>query len=272
MRISRIEAFGGNCPAVKPSMYVCPPFGPADGPARACSSDSSSSGSSESASRSFPWMVMLLALFSGLVSTCADEDCTTTFSCCTCRLIAMSSRSVCPTASATPGLSNIANPAATALTSYVPAANPLNSYIPSLFVVVSIELPDGVVSNTVAPTTAAPEGSVTSPRIRPFCVCAQLGIFVKSRSVSTNTLQLLHLFPVIVICTLKSRPFGCIASPRHCAAASPPLLRLQGDNMLDACSFVPASSSVSTPPNTVIAVGCPPFCAPVATIITASPF
>src|ERR1041384_2500893 len=32
MRISRIDSFGGMRPPVKPSMKICPPFGPAAGP------------------------------------------------------------------------------------------------------------------------------------------------------------------------------------------------------------------------------------------------
>src|SRR5882757_4609951 len=47
--------------------------------------------------------------------------------------------------------------------------------MPSLFVVVSIEAPDGVVSNTVAPTSAAPDGSVTWPRIVPVWFCGRHG-------------------------------------------------------------------------------------------------
>ena len=46
MRISRMEDFGGNWPAVNPSMYICPPFGPTEGPARASRSDCNWSGSS----------------------------------------------------------------------------------------------------------------------------------------------------------------------------------------------------------------------------------
>src|SRR5579863_8086416 len=69
MRISRIDDFGGSWPAVNPSMYICPPFGPAEGPARASRSDCSSSGSSGRASSSLPEIVIAPALLLGFTST-----------------------------------------------------------------------------------------------------------------------------------------------------------------------------------------------------------
>ena len=54
MRTSRIDSFGGMRPPVKPSIKICPPFGPADGPAIACTAAESASGSSGSTSRSWP--------------------------------------------------------------------------------------------------------------------------------------------------------------------------------------------------------------------------
>ena len=73
-----MDAFGGSCPAVNPSIYICPPFGPADGPASACRSDSNSSGSSGRASSSLPEIVIAPALLFGLTSTVGtfSETCT----------------------------------------------------------------------------------------------------------------------------------------------------------------------------------------------------
>ena len=69
MRISRMDDLGGSWPAVNPSMYICPPLGPAEGPARASKSDCNSSGSSGRASSSLPEMVIAPALFDGFTST-----------------------------------------------------------------------------------------------------------------------------------------------------------------------------------------------------------
>src|SRR5947208_12444647 len=46
IRTSRIDDFDGSIPPVNPSIYICPPFGPAPGPAIACNWEASSSGSS----------------------------------------------------------------------------------------------------------------------------------------------------------------------------------------------------------------------------------
>src|ERR1700687_6204875 len=83
MRISRMDDLGGSWPPVNPSMSICPPLGPAEGPASAWRSDCRSSGSSESASRSFPLSTMAPALLLGLTLTAAGCSATSTFSCCT---------------------------------------------------------------------------------------------------------------------------------------------------------------------------------------------
>ncbi len=77
--ISRIDARGGNRPPVKPSTNICPPFGPADGPARAWRAAARSSGSSGSASISSPFNTTAPALFSGSVFTAEFEASTVTF-------------------------------------------------------------------------------------------------------------------------------------------------------------------------------------------------
>ena len=69
MRISRMEDLGGSWPPVKPSIYIWPPLGPEEGPARAVSSLESSSGSSESASRSLPVRTVELAFEPGSTET-----------------------------------------------------------------------------------------------------------------------------------------------------------------------------------------------------------
>src|SRR5215469_2141571 len=231
MRISRIEAFGGSCPAVNPSIYICPPFGPAEGPASACSSDCSSSGSSERASRSFPCITIAFALFAGFTSTCAVVEFTTTFSCCTSISSGMFTLSVCPAAIIIPLFVNMANPCATAFTSYFPGARSLNSYTPSLFVVVSIAAPDGVVSSTVAPTTAPPEGSVTCPRSAPVGVCAP--------NTSANTPARRHAIPSL---GLASRHLlGFILLSRSC------FLFFDGSCTSRRSRVTPASATTQTP-------------------------
>ena len=64
-----MDDLGGSWPAVKPSMYICPPFGPAEGPASASRSDCNSSGSSGRASSSLPESTMAPALLPGFTST-----------------------------------------------------------------------------------------------------------------------------------------------------------------------------------------------------------
>ena len=77
MRISRIESFDGRLPPVNPSIKICPPFGPTDGPANACNAAASSSGSSGSASRSLPPLIVWLALLpaSVLIGVSATVTC-----------------------------------------------------------------------------------------------------------------------------------------------------------------------------------------------------
>src|SRR6266852_762967 len=87
----------------------------------------------------------------------------------------MFSRTVWPAATTIPGLPYSAKPFSTALISLVPAGKSLNWYTPSLSVAVSIELPPCVVSNTVAPATGVPEGSLTTPRNIPVADCAKIG-------------------------------------------------------------------------------------------------
>src|SRR5258705_10485655 len=67
MRISRIDDRGGKRPLLNPSIKICPPLGPADGPAKACNAAARSSGSSGRASMSEPFKTTAPALFSGSV-------------------------------------------------------------------------------------------------------------------------------------------------------------------------------------------------------------
>src|SRR5215472_17116624 len=136
MRISRIDAFGGSCPAVNPSIYICPPFGPADGPASACRSDNNSSGSSGSASSSFPESVIAPALLFGFTSTVG------------------------------------AFPDADTVSVYCPAARLLNSYAPCPLLFTTIGDPVAGVMITLAPGIAAPDGSLTCPYNDPPPCCA----------------------------------------------------------------------------------------------------
>src|SRR5579863_2350142 len=111
--------------------------------------------------------------------------------------------------------------------------------MPSLFVVVSIELPVGVVSSTVAPTSVAPDGSVTCPRITPVCACPQLGAAINSSRQSRNATPPQILLPSVLFCNVEFHPFWTRFILLYCAAASaPPLLKLHGVNMLRACSCV----------------------------------
>ena len=81
MRTSRIDSFGGMRPPVKPSIKICPPFGPADGPAIACTAAESASGSSGSTSRSWPLSTTASALFAGSVlKPCSSVTVMTCFS------------------------------------------------------------------------------------------------------------------------------------------------------------------------------------------------
>ncbi len=80
MRTSRIESREGMRPPSKPSMVICPPLGPAAGPARAWSAAASSSGSSGSASRSLPLRTMAPALAVSTLRGPSEATVTSSFS------------------------------------------------------------------------------------------------------------------------------------------------------------------------------------------------
>ena len=126
MRISRMDSLGGIVPPEKPSMKICPPLGPADGPASACNAAASSSGSSGKASRSFPlstcWLaLLLLSVVSGaLAFTLTSLSMAAIF-----KLILKGSRR--PAATSTSAASEGANPAEAATTVYLPAVSALKA-------------------------------------------------------------------------------------------------------------------------------------------------
>jgi len=145
--------------------------------------------------------------------------------------------------------------------------------MPSLFVVVSIEAPDGVVSNTVAPTSAAPDGSVTWPRIAPVWFCGRHGNAISNMIRRSKTPLRPDFCAAFIRITEKLRPSAisivALALLRRVSSAIAQAPRSQ---ILDACSRVVACSRGSTPPKTVMAVTWASFGPLVATIITTSPF
>src|ERR1700730_17868896 len=85
--------------------------------------------------------------------------------------------------------------------------------MPSLLVVVSIEAPDGVVNNTVAPTSVAPDGSVTWPRITPVWFCAWHGNATRMAN-SNNRTPLPQNLSVTFFCiSRKFRPSAISIPP-----------------------------------------------------------
>src|SRR5712664_3193181 len=98
--------------------------------------------------------------------------------------------------------------------------------MPSLLVVVSIEAPDGVVSNTVAPTSVPPDGSVTWPRITPVWLCARHGNATSSANSNNKTPLRLDFSVTFFRIARKFRPPCNLHRLRqhYCAAASPPPL------------------------------------------------
>ena len=155
MRISRIESRGGSRPPVKPSMKICPPFGPADGPANACKASANSSGSSGRDSMSVPRRTIAPALFSGSVLTGGSlATVTSVFSIVT--LSVMSRDWLRAAVTSTLVFSKGAKPAACARMVYVPGASPLKTYVPSSFVVAVFSAPLASTAKTVAPIITPP--------------------------------------------------------------------------------------------------------------------
>ena len=76
-----------------------------------------------------------------------------------------------PAVTATSFTSNCAKPRAKTCTIYLPGASGFNSKTPSRLVVVVLDGPSAGRTATVAPGTAAPEGSVTWPRKLPVGTC-----------------------------------------------------------------------------------------------------
>ena len=72
-RISRIDSFGGRRPSLNPSIKICPPSGPADGPANAWSMLAISWESSGRPSISAPRSTSAPWLFSGSVLSILSE-------------------------------------------------------------------------------------------------------------------------------------------------------------------------------------------------------
>ena len=150
---------------MNPSIYICPPLGPADGPASACRSDSNSSGSSGKASSSLTEIVTDPALLLGfkvfynarLTSSHGDSACAS-----------------CHVFGDFDGLSwDLGNPDAETVSVYIPAGRFLNSYRPCPLLWTTIGEPVAGVIMTLAPAMAAPEGSLTCPCNDPVGFCAK---------------------------------------------------------------------------------------------------
>jgi len=142
----------------------------------------------------------------------------------------------------------------------------------SLLVAASIDAPAGVVNNTVAPTRAAPEGSVTWPLIEPLWFCARHGRATSDKK--KNSKMPLGLKSALALLgSIESSAFSYFRARRHCA-----LRRLRHCSNSMASKYwmlapeLPACSKSSTPPKTVMAVLGNPLIPLVPTIITTSPF
>src|SRR3974390_2636673 len=127
------------------------------------------------------------------------------------------------------------------------------------------------------PPTAPPEGSVTCPRSTPpVGACAPkaaANIAAKTDAIHSRHIVSFHLLGFI----LFSFPFLFYSASEAAhgvpaAPPPPPLLQLHAARIDAACPCGEACRMGSTPPSSVITVGCESLSPAVATIITASPF
>ena len=155
MRISRIDSFGGRRPSLNPSIKICPPSGPADGPANAWSMLAISWESSGRPSISAPRSTSAPLLFSGSVLSVFSEP-TVTSSFALVISSVMFSLVARAAAITMPSFSLAAKPRAVIRTVHFPTGRLEITKLPSLFVTTVFIPPLTSVTVTVAPTIKPP--------------------------------------------------------------------------------------------------------------------
>ena len=196
MRISRIDSFGGMLPPENPSMKICPPFGPIDGPASAWSAAANSSGSSGRASRSRPVIRVWLALF---VDSVLRGAFALTLTCDSIAAIfrVMLTGSRRPAATSTGASSEVAKPAAVTWIIYLPGASPLKAYAPSALEVAVFWAPEASLRVMVAPRITAPASSTTEPR-RLALACASAGGAARASVSRADAIHVVSFWEIII--------------------------------------------------------------------------
>ena len=183
--------------AAKPSTNTCPPFGPAEAPARTCNVVARSSGSSGRASRSLPLSTrpVLFVCGSVLNSSLLVVTVTCCFPIVAVSLISSEVRALVPTITSV--FSNGANPLAVTFTVYLAAGRSSNENTPRSSVVVLTSEPSALISVTFVAVITPPSSSISWPRSAPLCCCANPGLAKK-----TSKLRTLSSFFFVRLCVL----------------------------------------------------------------------